>query len=116
MKIRKVTKIEIVKGNRYEDDGYKAVVMESDDYLSCFGHAGVDSNGAPAISIDGRIPGVMQSTEFEAAALRVMATGTTEIVEIVKMVNKPMTAAEHAALDDHEKRVDNMMTLDGTTY
>ena len=116
MKIRKITKIEIVKGNRYENDGYLAKVLDTDKYQSCFGHAGVNGNGDTIVTQTGDITGIMYSEEFDAAALRVMATGTTEIVEIVKMINKPMTDAEHAACDAHEKRVDSMMTLGGTTY
>ena len=116
MKIEKITKIEIAKGNRYEDDGYLAKTLDTDNYQSCFGHVGVNGAGETIVTQTGDITGIMYSDGFDAAAIRVMETGTTEIFELVRVVEKPMTSEERAAYDRHEKAVDDMMTLGGTTY
>ncbi len=115
-KIEKVTEITIVKGNRYEDDGYLAKTVNTDDYRSCFGHIGDNGAGDSVVTQTGDIRGIMDSEAFDAAATRVMVTGATETFRLVQMVAKPMTREESVAFDREQEAVKNMMTLNGTTY
>lgn len=115
----KTMKIEISKGRQYDPDGYRAKTS-----THMWDGCAVVVDGETEIVIDGgKAPNALVGydaddsliAQFDIAALRVMTTGMSEIIEIATEARKPMTDTEHDAFDASRVAIKNAMTLNGTS-